>query len=215
MSGKASLRAMGLILCSRKYLQMLRCMAQKYNLEFLNNLEYEVDYRDVRYPRIELKTGNLLIVLPKENKDPAYIIRKHKEWIRRKVSIIEESLKEAQDKDFIHIYFPTDVKRLATELVAEFSTKDDLNVKDIHIRPMNSKWGSYSRKGTLTLNTRLDFLPMHLIRYVVFHELMHSVERGHNATCWGLISKEFPNYGQSEKELLMYWFLMKQRKSIE
>ena len=34
------------------------------------DIDYKVSYRDVKYPRLELKTGNLLLVLP-HGQDPS------------------------------------------------------------------------------------------------------------------------------------------------
>ena len=74
---------------------------------------------------------------------------------------------------------------------------------------MNSKWASYSQRGNLTVNTLLRHLTDTLIDYVVFHEVAHSVEREHNKRFWRILSKKFPNYEKLERELLIYWFLIR------
>ena len=33
------------------------------------DIKYQIDYRSVRYPRLEFKTGNLLLVLPSDYKE--------------------------------------------------------------------------------------------------------------------------------------------------
>jgi len=42
---------------------------------------------------------------------------------------------------------------------------------------MKTKWASYSQKGNLTINALLKYLPERLVRYVVFHEMIHSIEK--------------------------------------
>ena len=63
-------------------------------------MEYEVSYRNIKYPRLEFKTGRLLLVLPKGQK-PEEIIEKHKKWIEKKREFIEECLKLAKSKKII------------------------------------------------------------------------------------------------------------------
>jgi len=56
-------------------------------------------------------------------------------------------------------------------------------------------------------------LPFYLIEYVVYHELTHLVEMGHNKKFWKMISNKYPNYKKMEDELLIYWLLV--RKLID
>ncbi len=60
-------------------------------------IDYEVAYRDVKYPRVEFKTGKLLLVLP-EGEQPEKIIEKHKDWIKDKIEFIEECLEASKKK---------------------------------------------------------------------------------------------------------------------
>ena len=62
------------------------------------NIDYEVDFRNVKYPRLEYKTGNLILILPKENKDETKILEKHRKWITRKEATIKQAVEEAKKK---------------------------------------------------------------------------------------------------------------------
>ncbi len=48
-------------------------------------------------------------------------------------------------------------------------------------------------------------------RNVIFHEMVHLVERKHNKRFWNFIFNKFNNYNDKEKELLEYWFLIEKR----
>lgn len=45
--------------------------------------------------------------------------------------------------------------------------------KELHIRPMQQKWGSCSTRGRVTLNSELLSAPAELRREVIVEELLH------------------------------------------
>jgi len=81
-------------------------------------------------------------------------------------------------------------------------------IHKIYFRRMKTKWASCSLKGNLTVNTLMKYLPEELIRYVIFHETAHLIERRHNDRFWGIISQKFGNYEKMEQDLFSYWFLI-------
>ena len=50
-------------------------------------MEYKVSYRRVKYPRLEFKTGELLLILP-FGQDPKPFVEKHRRWIEGKAEFI-------------------------------------------------------------------------------------------------------------------------------
>lgn len=176
----------------------------------IRNLDigYTTDYRDVKYPRLEFKTGNLLLVLPEDYQNEINLIEKHKGWIYKKSLMINLARKEGKEKQ-IKLGDKTDTKDFIIILVEKFSREIGTKVDKIYFRELKSKWGSCSPKRRLTFNTLLKYLPENLIKYVVFHEIVHLKERYHNGRFWSIISQKFKNYKKNEKELLIYWFLIK------
>ncbi|MCL7414524.1 MAG: SAM-dependent methyltransferase [ANME-2 cluster archaeon] len=49
--------------------------------------------------RVEFKTGKLLLILPKDHKNPDIIIEKHKAWIFTQKSLILSALNDAEHKN--------------------------------------------------------------------------------------------------------------------
>jgi hypothetical protein len=73
---------------------------------------------------------------------------------------------------------------------------------------MRTKWASLSSAKNLTVNRLMKHLPEYLIRYVIFHELAHIIEKRHNEKFWEIISRKFKNYQKMEREMFIYWFLV-------
>jgi len=176
-------------------------------------VKYKIDYRDIKYPRLELKTGDLLLVLPKDYEDHEGLIEKHKDWIYNKISIIRDSMKESQKKALDFKRTDKELRKFVRSYVENISPELNININDIYFRMMKSKWGSCSSNKNLTINSLLKYLPKDLIEYVIFHEMVHLIERRHNERFWEIIIKKFPNYQKMEKYLLIYWFST--QKAIE
>ena len=59
----------------------------------------------------------------------------------------------------------------------------------IRISKSKSRWGSCSSKKNISLSLFLIQLPLHLIDYVILHELCHTVEMNHSHKFWELLDK--------------------------
>jgi hypothetical protein len=65
-------------------------------------IKYKIEHRNIRYPRLEFKGLQLLVILPLEMKDPYEVIEKRKERIQKKWNIIQEAIKKVSTlKDFM------------------------------------------------------------------------------------------------------------------
>lgn len=75
----------------------------------------------------------------------------------------------------------------------------------LKIRKMKSKWGVCNiRSMSVTLNTELILKDVHLIDYVIIHELTHFNHMDHSAAFWKDVSKYYPYYKEARKELNSY-----------
>lgn len=75
----------------------------------------------------------------------------------------------------------------------------------LEVRDLGSRWGAYhpgdGGHGRMSLGWPLFQLPMHLIDYVIAHELAHVRVPGHGAAYWRLLGQALPEYEERRTEL--------------
>ena len=86
-------------------------------------------------------------------------------------------------------------------LLRAISRSSGLPYRRVSIRRQRARWGSCSAQAAISLNAALLFLPYHLTRYVLVHELCHTVHLNHSERFWALVGRHYPNYRAAEKEL--------------
>ena len=73
------------------------------------------------------------------------------------------------------------------------------------IRGQRTRWGSCSGRGTLSLNWHLLFLPPQQVRYVLLHELCHTVELNHSSRFWLLLQQHQPDSEPLRQSMRRAW----------
>ena len=76
-----------------------------------------------------------------------------------------------------------------------------LVIRRVDVRCQKTRWGSYSSKGTVSLNAQLLLLPRPLARYVLIHELCHSAHLNHSPRFWRLVRQWEPDADRLRSEL--------------
>jgi hypothetical protein len=97
------------------------------------------------------------------------------------------------------------LRRLATrELpvrVLELAALHQLPVQRVTVRNQRSRWGSCSRRGTISLNWRLVQTPVFVRDYLVLHELAHLKEMNHSRRFWSEVARLCPDFSAAERWL--------------
>jgi predicted metal-dependent hydrolase len=176
--------------------------------------QYTYEYRNVKHPRCEFKTGSLLIVLPKKGWTPQQVLEKYGAWIKHKQTTINTAVQQANGTALIKDRTDKEL-RLLVQRYAEAAQKDlNTKINKIYYRKMTTKWASHSQNNNLTINTQLKHLPETLISYIIYHETAHSIDRKHNENFWALIKRKHPDFQAKEKSLLTYWFLIQKQATV-
>jgi predicted metal-dependent hydrolase len=81
------------------------------------------------------------------------------------------------------------------------SQDSNLPFKHASVRQQKTLWGSCSGQKTISLNCKLLFLPHPVVRYVLIHELCHTVHMNHSDAFWALVQQHEPGYQQLDTSL--------------
>jgi predicted metal-dependent hydrolase len=86
-------------------------------------------------------------------------------------------------------------------LAGELAEETGIAPARITVRGQRTRWGSASARGTVSLNRNLLFLPPHLVRYVLAHELAHLRVLDHSPRFWGLLESMVHSAMEDRAEL--------------
>lgn len=108
----------------------------------------------------------------------------------------------------IRHYDETEVKQIRKKAkeylpkrLAYLAAKNGFEYNKVSLRNQKTRWGSCSRDKNISLNIALVTLPVHLIDYVLLHELTHTVHMNHSREFWDKLNEICPNSKKYRKEL--------------
>ncbi|WP_243358222.1 M48 family metallopeptidase [Fundidesulfovibrio terrae] len=81
------------------------------------------------------------------------------------------------------------------------SRRTGLTYSTVSVRLQRTRWGSCSAKGGISLNARLLFLPPEIARYVLAHELAHTVHLNHSEKYWRFLESIHPGALALDRQL--------------
>ena len=86
-------------------------------------------------------------------------------------------------------------------IVWDWAIKLKVEPKEIHLRPMKTKWASLSGSGRLTFNSELLEKRRNLINYVIVHELLHIKVPNHGKLFKSLMLAFLPDWEKYSEQL--------------
>ena len=108
----------------------------------------------------------------------------------------------ARVKTLLHRWYLDRARAVFTEVLdASLLRFKGVEQPRLIVRAMQSRWGSLSRAGTITLNVNLVRAPRPCIEYVVTHELCHTRHRDHDARFFKLLGHVMPDWEQRKQRL--------------
>lgn len=93
-------------------------------------------------------------------------------------------------------------------LTATLARETGLTHGRIEVRAQRRRWGSCSSSGVIRLNRALVLLPPELARYVVVHELVHTIRMDHSQAFWVELERRQPHARALSRRMTDAWRLL-------
>ena len=88
---------------------------------------------------------------------------------------------------------PTKIKEFADNLGVEYNK--------IFVKDLKYSWASCTPRKNLNFNWRIIKAPLHVIDYLIVHELAHLIEGSHGPEFWNIVAVQIPNYDRAKNWL--------------
>lgn len=101
-------------------------------------------------------------------------------------------------------WYRQEATQVFSECVAHYAPLLQVAPRQVLLANARTQWGSCTSRGVVRLNWQLVKMPLHLIDYVVVHELAHLIEMNHSAAFWRVVGSALPDYARYRSELRTY-----------
>jgi len=98
-------------------------------------------------------------------------------------------------------WYQRQAREIISTLVDEHALKMGVSYTELYFSVTTSKWGSCTHDNRLQFNWHLIMAPAIVIRYVVVHELVHTMIKNHSRAFWSKVEQYNPSYRQQRKWL--------------
>jgi len=156
-------------------------------------------------PKFSVATsGKLTITVPTHTSDflAKRLLKTNRDLIRRELPVKDPSTQRARDAQ----------KKILMKKAREYlpyrlefwATKYGYTYSGIRLSHANTRWGSRSSSGTISLNIGLMKVPEPLRDYVILHELAHINHMDHSPEFWAEVGSHDPSYKRHRKQLQQF-----------
>ncbi|MGM9842142.1 MAG: M48 family metallopeptidase [Candidatus Limisoma sp.] len=132
--------------------------------------------------RMKLDTYNGREHIWREN-DGTYLLYYNKE------TNFDDELTQLEMEGLVVRAIRLEASHVLPKIIRELANTIGAKVTNIKITKAQSRWGSCSSTGTISLSCFLVTLPVDLIKFVIIHELSHTFEMNHSSRFHEIVDK--------------------------
>jgi hypothetical protein len=126
-----------------------------------------------------------------EDDAPSKVELKHSQMLLRVRPATNDTKKQA----IVEAWYRAQIRAAVPHLIAKWERLMGVKVARFFVQRMKTKWGSCNpRRRTVRLNTELAKKPQEFLEYVTVHEMVHLIERTHNARFVALMDQFMPKW---------------------
>ena len=103
-------------------------------------------------------------------------------------------IEKAKARDHFISWYRKQIKKQLKERIPRYDKRIGVKVKDVRILDLGHRWASCGRNGSINFNWRSVMAPVWVFDYILVHEMVHMIERGHSDRFWSMVSRVIPDY---------------------
>jgi len=108
----------------------------------------------------------------------------------------------AKRLEYLDKWYSRILKEAAPALVKKWETVTGIGVEKLYVRNMQTHWGNCNTVSqTMRLNSVLAKRHPECLEYVIVHEMLHVIEKGHNRKFYRLLAKYIPQWKTIRKKM--------------
>lgn len=158
----------------------IQSLPEKLDLLLLDEV-WTIDYKQISSHSLSLKESKDFSLSlngdTKQINDSILVVKLLNQWCRRKA------------------------KNIFNQMLQEQAEIHGFHYQRLSIRSQKTRWGSCSHQKNINLNCKLLFMPEEVVKYVMIHELCHTIEMNHSSRFWALVEECDPVYKSHRKQL--------------
>jgi len=104
-------------------------------------------------------------------------------------------------RQLFEAWFKEQARFYLSSRLKEIARKTGFKYQKFRLSSAQTRWGSCSAKGTISLVWRLMMAPPEIIDYLIIHELAHTKEKNHSRAFWRLVEELLPDYRERRRWL--------------
>jgi len=112
-------------------------------------------------------------------------------------------------RQLFEAWFKEQARFYLSSRLKEIARKTGFKYQKFRLSSAQTRWGSCSAKGTISLVWRLMMAPPEIIDYLIIHELAHTKEKNHSRAFWRLVEELLPDYRERRRWLRKNGFRLK------
>lgn len=98
-------------------------------------------------------------------------------------------------KKLIDDFYKNQLYQQLPGLISLYEKKIGVEISEFRIKNMRTRWGTCNiDKKRIWISLQLVKKPLYCLEYVVVHELVHLLERGHNQRFYGFLDQFYPQW---------------------
>lgn len=80
------------------------------------------------------------------------------------------------------------------ERVSHYQKYFEVKPRNIKSKEQKKRWGSCTYNNDLLFNWRISMAPLHVLDYIVVHEMSHMIHKDHSRNFWNKVGSILPDY---------------------